>query len=376
MRSLATSLAPCLLLASLAACTTAPPAPTTVAQAKNATMAAGTAPGALPEPAPATPALQPATPLASPPPAPATGSDIGRIEPYLPPRELNLDVEVNEAIESTRSTVRSTAEWLARGVDSWFGDRPFEEGGKVTHGRASIGLTKREGDDARFSLRFNARFRLPNLERRAYLFVGRDNPRDVVTDKPGALSNQDRLLPETREERTFFAGLGGDLSDAVDLRLGFRRAKPYAQARYRYGMEISDRSLFEFRQTLFWTIQDSFGSTTALSWERAYSTTRAARWLTAATITRDTRKFTWSSILGGYQSFGDRRLLSLEALIGGEQGTGVGPSEYGVQARWTQPVIENRLIAEFLIGQFWPRPDVVTPRSRVLALGAHLKMEF
>ena len=287
-----------------------------------------------------------------------------------------MDVDVDVAIESTRSTVRSTAEWLARGVDSWFGDRPFEDGGEVTNGRASIGLTKREGDDAKLSLRFNARFRLPNLERRAYVFVGRDNPRDVVTDKPGALSNQDRLLRETREERTFFAGLGGDLSDAIDLRLGFRRAKPYAQARYRYGWELEQRGLIEFRQTVFWTLQDSFGSTTALSWERAYSPTRAARWLTAATITRDTRKFAWSSILGGYQSFGERRLLSLEALTSGEEGTGVGPSEYGVQARWTQPVVENRLIAEFLVGQFWPRPDVLTPRRRVGALGAHLKMEF
>ncbi len=338
------------LLLALAACSTAPPAPD-----KNA-----------PTPAAATPPAP--TPA---PPDPATPEGEGA-EPLLP----SLDVDVDEAIESTRSTVRETAEWLARGVDSWFGDRPFEEGGKVTNGRASIGLSKREGDDAKLSLRFNARFRLPNLERRAYVFIGRDNPRDVVTDKPGALSNQDRLLPETREERTFFAGLGGDLSDAIDLRLGFRRAKPYAQARYRYGLEFGDRNLFEFRETLFWTIQDSFGSTTALSWERAYSATRAARWLTAATITRDSRKFAWSSILGGYQSFGNRRLLSLEALIGGEEGTGVGPSEYGVQARWTQPIFDNRLVGEVLIGQFWPRPDVATPRSRVLGLAGHLKMEF
>lgn len=325
----------------------------------------------LPTPPPAPPAAEPAP---TPPPPPQTGSEVERPEPQPPPMDVNVDVD--EAIESTRSTVRSTAEWLARGVDSWFGDRPFEQGGKVTNGRASIGLLKRETENAKFSLRFNARFRLPNLEQRAYVFVGRDNPRDVVTDKPGALSNQDRLLAETQEERSFFAGLGGDLSDSIDLRLGFRSARPYAQARYRYGLDVGDRNLVEFRQTLFWTIQDGFGSTTALSWERAYTPTLAARWLSAATITRDTRKFAWSSILGGYQSFGDRRLLSLEALISGLEGTGVGPSEYGMQARWTQPVFQNRLIGEVLVGQFWPRPDVLTPRHRVLALGGHLKMEF
>ena len=32
-------------------------------------------------------------------------------------------------LESTRQSVRSTTEWLARGVDSWFGDKPFAEGG-------------------------------------------------------------------------------------------------------------------------------------------------------------------------------------------------------------------------------------------------------
>ena len=287
-----------------------------------------------------------------------------------------MDVGVGVAIESARASVRSTAEWLARGVDSWFGDRPFEDGGKVSDGRASIGLLKREGEKPEFSLRFNARFRLPNVERQTYLFVGRDNPRELVSDQPGALSNQERLLAETREDRSFFAGFGRDLSDSVDLRLGFRGVRPYAQARYRHGWEFGERNLVEFRQTLFWTVQDSFGSTTALSWESAYSPTLAARWLSAATITRDTRKLAWSSILGGYQSFGARRVLSLEALISGEEGTGVGPSDYGVQARWAQPVFEKRLLGEVVVGRFWPRKDVLTARDPVWALGGNLKMEF
>lgn len=287
-----------------------------------------------------------------------------------------LAAEAEVVIESTRSTVRSTAEWLARGVDSWFGDRPFEDGGKVTDGRASIGLSKRQGESEKFSLRFNARFRLPNFERQTYLFFGRDNPRELVSDKPGALSDQARLLAETREDRSFFAGLAGDLSDSIDLRLGFRSAKPYAQARYRYGVEIGERSLIEFRQTLFWTIQDRLGSTTALSWERAYTSTLAARWLGAATITQDTNKFAWSGILGGYKSFGDRRVLSLEALVSGEEGSGVGPSDYGVEARWAQPIFEKRLLGEVVLGHFWPRQDMLTERRGAWALGGNVKMEF
>ena len=355
-------LAPLLLIVQVA-CTAMPPTP-------SAQPVAVAVPVPVPAPAPA-PASAAAEPTVEVPPPP-TGSEIDRPEPRLPPAKFDVDV----AIETTRSTVRSTAEWLARGVDSWFGDRPFEDGGKVTNGRASLGLSKRETENVKFSLRFNARFRLPNLERRAYVFVGRDNPRELVTDKPGALSDQSRLLAETRQDRSFFAGLGRDLSDSIDLRLGFRGVKPYAQARYRYAWDIGEDHLVEFRQTLFWTVKDSFGSTTALSWERAYSSTVVARWVSAATITRETRKFGWSSVLGGYKSYGNQRLLSLEAMINGEQSSGVGPSDYGVQARWAQPIFEKRLVGEVVVGRFWPRPDVLSVRSPVWALGGNLKMEF
>jgi hypothetical protein len=94
-------------------------------------------------------------------------------------------------IESARSSVRSTAEWLARGVDSWFGDRPFEEGGSVTDGRLSLSILRRQRENADIDLRFNARFRLPNLEQRIYLFIGRDNPREVIADRPGSFSSRE-----------------------------------------------------------------------------------------------------------------------------------------------------------------------------------------
>lgn len=281
-----------------------------------------------------------------------------------------------EAIETTRSTVRGTAEWLARGVDSWFGDRPFEDGGKVTDGRASVGLLKRETEKLEYSLRFNARFKLPNFERRTYLFVGRDNLRDLVSDKPGALSNQNRLLPETDEDPSFFAGLGRDLSELVDLRVGFRSAKPYAQARYRQGWELGESTLLELRQTVFWTLRDKLGSTTAVSWDHANSPTVAMRWLSSATITQDTGRFEWSSVVGAYKSFGDRRVLSLEALVNGEEGGVGGASDYGLQSRWSQPIFEDRLFAEFVVGHFWPRKDVFSDRRGVWALGGNLKMTF
>lgn len=285
--------------------------------------------------------------------------------------------EADVVMESARSSVRSMAVWLARNVDSWFGDRPFEDGGKVTDGRLSVGLLTRQREHPDLNVRFDARFRLPNIEKLTYLFVGRDDEREVVTDKPGALSRQDQLTTAAPRERSFFAGLGRSLNDAVDFRLGVRGGlKPYAQARYRNRWLVGTDSQLEFRQTVFWTVADRIGSTTSFSYEHAFSPTLAARWINSATVTQELPKFVWSSLLGAYQAFGDQRLLSVEGVVNGQQDSGVGASDYGVQSRWEQPVHKDWLIGGIVVGHFWPRPDPASERRGAWALGVSLKMKF
>lgn len=282
-----------------------------------------------------------------------------------------------ELLETTRSSVRASAEWLASGVDSWFGDRPFKDGGKVTDGRLDVILLKRQDESVDLNVRFNARFRLPNLEESAYLFFGRDNERELISDTPGAFSRQQRLLTESAANQSFFAGFGLALHEMVDFRLGFRGGlKPYAQVRYRRPWALSEVDLFEFRQTLFLSVADHLGSTTALSYNHLYSPTLAARWLTAATITQVSKKLEWSSVAGAYKSLGGQRLLSLEALASGETRSGLGLSDYGLQAKWEQPVYKSWLLGEFVIGHFWPRKDPLLPRGKAWAMGAGLKMQF
>lgn len=290
-----------------------------------------------------------------------------------PPAQLSA---AEAMIESQRRAVRSSVEWLARGVDNWFGDRPFEDGGRVTDVRLSMGSLKREGEDNATNVRFNARLRLPNVEERTYLFIGRDNERAVVADTPGAFSRQDRLLAELPEERSFFAGVGFALRETLDLRIGFRGIRPYAQARYRQPWTLSERDLVEFRQTIFWRLDDRLGSTTALSYEHAVSSNVAVRWLSATTITQQTEKFDWSSILGGYKAYGGQRLLSLELIATGRQGTGVTVSDFGVQAKWLQPVYLDWLLGEVMVGHFWPRRDPASERTESWALGAVVTMRF
>jgi hypothetical protein len=280
-------------------------------------------------------------------------------------------------LEATRSSVRSSAEWLARGVDSWFGSRPFEDGGKVTDGRFGLFLLKRQHDGPDFSVRFNARFRLPNLQDRAYLFLGRDDAREAVIDQPDALSRQQDLLRENTAEPSFFAGLGLRLHEELQVRIGFRGGlKPYAHLRYGRSWQLGDADLLDIRETLFWTLADRIGSTTALSYEHIQSPTLVLRGLASTTITQDSRLLAWSSSLGAYRSFGSQRLLSLELLSSGQQGTGVAFSDVGLQTRWEQPVHKDWLLGQVLVGHFWPRPDAASPRTRAWAVGAGLRLMF
>jgi hypothetical protein len=297
-----------------------------------------------------------------------------------PPDELPTDVPPpppeGGLLERSRENVRSTTEWLARGLDSWFGDKPWQEGGQVTDGRLSLHSGKRESESPEGKIRFNARVRLPNLEERAYVFVGRDNEREGVTDTPEALSRQDRLSAEGPGQRSFFAGIGVAVRDAVDVRLGFRGVRPYGQARYRRPWRLGDRDVVEFRQTFFWRLSDRFGSTTALSYEHAFSSDVAVRWLTATTTTQRSRKFDWSTLVGLYKSYSGERLAAIELVGSGSQGTGVTFSDYGLQLRWLQPIYRDWLFGEIIVGHFWPRPDETDRRGRSWALGGSLTMRF
>jgi hypothetical protein len=256
--------------------------------------------------------------------------------------------------------VRSTSEWLARGVDGWFGDKPFSEGGKVSDGRLSVSLLTRQHVSPDFAVRFNARFRLPNVESRAYLFLGRDDQRDVITDTPDSFTRQQRLQPENTADNSFFGGIGVRVHDSLQFRIGLRGGlKPYAQARFGQAWRVTEVDLADFRETLFWSVDDHVGSTTALSYEHAYSSTLALRWLGSTTITQVSKHFDWASSVGAYKSFGDQRLLSLEALISGTQGSGIGVSDFGLQTKWAQPIHKDWLIGEILVGHFWPRTDAL-----------------
>lgn len=315
----------------------------------------------------AQPASEPAQPpheAARPPDSPTPTEDSG---PAL----------IDGFLDTTRRTLRFSTEWLARAVDGSFGDKSFDQGGKVSDGRIDLIVHKRQAQVHEFEQRFNASLRLPNLEHRVHVFIGNDDERDVVTDNPQSFSQQQRLTESRPVARSFFAGVKVPLLESFEFRVGVRGAlKPFAQASYDRSWSLSEADTVEFRETLFWTLADRFGATTVGAWSHTLSPTLAVRWLNSATITEVTRRFEWNSLVGAYQSFGAERVLALEALLNGAQGTGVRVAEYGLQVRWEQPVYRNWLLGEVGVGHFWPRRDATSPREGVWGLAAALKLKF
>jgi len=289
---------------------------------------------------------------------------------------------VQPLIEQAREQTRMLSERFARSVDSWFGDEgSAEPGSRVTSGQLSLGAFHRRDRDTDVDFRFTARFRLPNFEKSAFLFIGRDDPRTAVKDTPEstAQSGRQQLLTSRPEERSFLGGLGGTLGKQFNFRVGVSaHLEPFVQLRYDRTWAVAPDHVVGFRETVFWSRGDRFGSTTALSYEFALQPQLMLRWIGAATITQETRNVEWSSNVGLYRAFGSQRLLSLELLSDGTgtQGTGVGLSDRGILAKWEQPLYRDWLLGEVAVGHFWLRPDSQSPRGRAWALGGTLKMRF
>jgi hypothetical protein len=280
-------------------------------------------------------------------------------------------------LEQSRTQVRGFSVWLGETVNDWFGDRPFEDGGKVTHGRLGLRNLWRQDEGWDTNVRFRARFDLPNLREKAYVFIGRQNERELLTDQSEAFTREQLLLEERRkEDQTGFAGVGLALRKNLDFRVGVRGGmKFYTQARYRKQWALSAQDRIEFRETIFWNNKDKFGSTTALDYEHAFTPTLSLHWQNATTISEKTDDFAWGSSLGLFKRFGDDRILSGEMVVTGETGAKENVDEYGVRMKWTQPVYREWLIGEFIVGHYWPQRED-RERERAWAMGVNLEMRF
>ncbi len=286
--------------------------------------------------------------------------------------------EVSSVLDRSRVHVQDFSHWLGAEMNSWFGDRPFSAGKGVTGGSIGLRSLWRQDDGVQTHVRVRARFDLPNLRDQAYLFLGQDNERELITDQPETFSREQQLLQQNRrDDQTTFVGLGYALLDRLDFRVGVRGGyKAYTQVRYRQQWMLSAADRAEFRETLFWSVSEGFGSTTTLDYDHAWSPSLMLKWRNAATISEKHDRLAWSSSLGIARTFGDERVLSLDTVVNGQSGSKVDVEEYGLRLKWSQPVYRDWLLGELIVGHFWPRNQDDSERERSWAVGAGLEIRF
>lgn len=278
-------------------------------------------------------------------------------------------------LENTRSYTQRATRGLVSAADGWFGDKPFDESGGQVSGYVRLGTLWEEDDGLSGQLRFRLHARLPNLQERAYVFIGRDNRDEEVADQPAQFSKEELLQRERRrEDESFFAGLGYALHRNIDFRIGMHGAlHPYVQARYRHQWQLSPASTVYLRESLFWSARKHFGSTTVLDYEQALSASLWLRWANVGTISQRSDGFEWQSSLGLFKELPGLREASVEALVQGQRKVDI--SDYGLRVAWRQPIYKDWLLGKVTIGHFWPRAEGER-RHRSWAVGFSAEMQF
>ena len=289
--------------------------------------------------------------------------------------EQNPDAD-DGVLEKTRETAYDTSYWLVEHVDQWFGDRPFDEGGRV-EGYVGFRALWREKQSSDFTLQGSLNVRMPNLDEKAYLFFGRADTDELLEDQQDTFRRDGLLLPEDEDEQTFFAGLGYFLLDNLDLRLGVRGGyKPYAQARYRTHFDWTDSTRLYFRETIFAGVDRGVGATTALNLDHGLTDRWLLRWQNSATIGTKKSGLGWSSSAGAWYLQDWNKRAWLDLVVRGETGDDVSVSEYGVRANYRHPIARDWLVGEVMVGHFWPRDELEEPRLSSWAVAWQTRLYF
>ena len=175
-------------------------------------------------------------------------------------------------------------------------------------GRLEISGLNSDYEGSKFRVRGNVRFDFPNLDRRWNAFVGRDEPNDFIRDRTEGLALRSQFL-DFADENRWLAGLGYSLPGTYQQRTDFRvggklgsEPEIFVQGRHRRNWFIDDRNLWHFRETLFWTNRDGFGSTTSLDFDHVVKRTMLLRWGNIGTISEATDGLEWRSAMLLYQS--------------------------------------------------------------------------
>lgn len=324
----------------------------------------------------AEPQRAPSEPAGTPAPAPA--------EPPKPDLAKSCHVKDHPdvvVIDETRRKLEETVCGAALWFDSLFGEGDVRAA-RSTHGRVEVVASHSdfEGWDTR--VRFNANIRVPSLEDRLSVFVGRDNEQDFLRDRREGAGLRSQF-PRVDGQDNWLAGLGYSLPEAYRLKFdvragahGLSHPTAFVQARLGYTPYADDRNLVHLRGTPFVNTFDGLGFTLSLDMDHVIGETLLLRWSDIGTVSQESAGVDWRSALILYQNLRRQRALGYELFIRGATRAPEPIGEYGARTIYRQPLLRERLIGELILGYSWPRNDPTLPRDGSFAVSLGLTLPF
>lgn len=289
-----------------------------------------------------------------------------------------------KAIDATRRRLFQTVCGAALWFDGLFGEQRHVAAAQRATGRVELSLTESEYYGLKERTRFNARVRFPNLEERLEAFVGRDDDEEFVRDRNEGFALRSQFQDLERDDRWILGlgyGLPGSYAQRTDFRLGAkggRSPEVFAQGRLRRNWFVGDRTLWHFRETVFWTNRDGFGATTALDFDRVVTPHLLLRVGGVGTFSEVTEGVDYRFVTVFYQNLSaSGRALAYEAFVRGETDRDVRLSEYGLRTIFRRPILDRDwLFGEVIAGYSWVREELAESRQGSYLFGFGVELLF
>ena len=308
------------------------------------------------------------------PPAPKRSSLHAICHQGAPDNELMLD--------ETRRRIAETFCGATLWFDGLFGGRPNVVNARSVSGRIELSNIYTEADGMQPRARLHLNYDLPTLKHRVNLFLGRDEGTDFVHDRPEGVAIRSSVFGLETEDR-WLAGLGysppGRWAERLDFRVGGRLStapEAFVQGRLRRNVFIGDRSVWRFRETVFYENRDGLGSTTSADFDRILTRDLLFRWDAVATFSEATKGVDWRTATVVYQNLLNSSAIAYEAFMRGATDSEVGVREYGARAVYRHTLTRQWLYGELIGGYTWPREKRDQPRAGSALVGVGVELLF
>jgi len=238
--------------------------------------------------------------------------------------------------------------------DGFFGDsRAFEETPVGTFVRLRNSLQWDEAEGWSVGVRVRANVLLPRVSERLRLLVTRD---DDLSGEFQDGAGVDDAEDQTRLGLRFIASESARSQLDVDgtVKVGSGGLNPRIRGRYRYVKGLSATTLARATQSVFWEVDEGFGTTSRLDWEWLQDRDRLLRWTGQGTFSEDSDGIDWRTSVIDFRQLSPRTAIRTEVGAFGYTRPSFEVEEYFVAFRYRRQFLRRWLFFELQPQYAWP----------------------